>query len=172
MKTGTSRFRSELSIIPGWVWFVAVLAAMVGVAFLIHLGMHPHHGKPPSPPIFFILGVPVLACFVVCWILLLGYVNRDAARRGMSPALWTLICIFVANGIGFIIYFLLRKPMARYCNKCGFRVEEGFRFCPSCSSPQVPMCSQCGQPMKAEYACCPYCGQAAGAASSPVVTGS
>ena len=104
--------------------------------------------------------IPVLlalcGAFVVCWVLLLSYVNRDAARRGMSPTLWTLICLFVPNLIGFILYFLLRKSLPTQCPGCGFTVNDSFRFCPRCRYALAPVCGSCGQPIRNDYACCPY----------------
>jgi RNA polymerase subunit RPABC4/transcription elongation factor Spt4 len=159
-------FRAELKIIPQLAWFLAFVAGICG-AIAVFAGAHLDKSVPRAAVPFLAILCGVVA---VCWILLLGYVNADARRRAMSPLLWTLICIFVPNLIGFILFFLLRKPLARFCNKCGFRVEEGFRYCPNCNSPQAPVCSRCGQPLKGEYAWCPYCGQAAAAQGTPTVT--
>jgi hypothetical protein len=160
-----STFRNELKIIPQFARFLAFTVGICGM-LAVFAGAH-LDAKIPAAAVPFL--AILCAIVVICWILLLGYVYGDAARRGMSPVLWTLICIFVPNLIGFIIYFLMRKSLARYCNKCGFPVEEGFRYCPRCSSPQVPICGGCGQPVKAEYACCPYCGHGVGAGSAPFV---
>ena len=46
------------------------------------------------------------------YVLSLGYVYGDAARRGMSPVLWTLAALLAPNLLGFLFYFLLRKPLA------------------------------------------------------------
>ena len=161
-----STFGNEFKIIPQLAKFLAFAAGICGL-IAVFAGAHLDKTIPRA-------AIPFLAilCAIVvsCWILLLGYVNADSKRRGMSPLLWTLICIFVPNLIGFLLYFLLRKPLARFCNKCGFAVEEGFRYCPRCSAPQLPICSNCGQPMKAEFAWCPYCGQGAGTANAPAVS--
>src|SRR3954466_5801416 len=42
--------------------------------------------------------------------LLAGYVYADASRRGMPPIPWTALALLVPNGLGFVLYFLLRKP--------------------------------------------------------------
>jgi hypothetical protein len=154
-----STFRNEVKIIPQLAWFLAFAAGICGM-IAVFAGSHLDKSVPPAAVPFLAI---LCAIVVICWILLIGYVNRDAARRGMSPVLWTLISIFVPNLVGFIIYFVVRKPLARFCNKCGFRVDEGFRYCPRCSAPQAPVCGKCGQPMKAEYASCPYCGHGVGA---------
>lgn len=158
-----SKFSNELKIIPTFARFLAFVVGICGMLAVFagaHLDKKIPHAAIPFLAFLF-------ATVLICWLLLLGYVYGDSERRGMSPLLWTLVCIFVPNLIGFIIYFLLRKPLARYCNKCGYRVEEGFRYCPRCSSPQAPICGQCGRPMKPEYAWCPYCGQGAGTAAPP-----
>lgn len=159
-----STFRKELGIIPTFARFLAFAVGLCGM-IAVFAGAHLDKSVPKAAVPFLAI---LLAIVVISWILLLGYVHGDARRRGMSPLLWTLICIFVPNLIGFIIYFLLRKGLARYCNKCGCQVEEGFRYCPRCSSPQVPICAHCGQPMKPEFTWCPYCGQGVGAGSAPV----
>ena len=74
------------------------------------------------------------------YFLLIGYVNQDAKRRDMGQVLWTLLVIFIPNGMGFLAYFLLRKPLVRYCPKCGDRVETGFHFCAKCGCELSPSC--------------------------------
>src|SRR6266850_2216648 len=43
----------------------------------------------------------------------IAYVNRDAKRRGMNSALWTILVIILLPAwgfIGFVIYLLMREP--------------------------------------------------------------
>jgi Double zinc ribbon len=161
MNEQKSTFRTELAVIPQFGWF---LAFALGICSAIALFFPASHDRgvprPMIPVVLALLGV-----FVICWVLLFSYVNRDAARRGMSPTLWTLICLFVPNLIGFIIYFMLRKPLPKECPSCGFPVNDSFRFCPRCRYALAPVCPSCGQPIKNEYICCPYCGQGIGAAA-------
>jgi hypothetical protein len=158
--------QNELKIIPTPARFLAFTAGLCGL-IAVFAGAHLDKTIPKAAVPFLAI---MFAAVVICWILLLGYVSADARRRGMSPLLWTLICIFVPNLIGFLLYFLMRKPLAVYCNRCGARVEQGFRYCPGCSSPQVPMCGGCGQPLRPEYVCCPYCGQRVGEGSAPTAS--
>jgi hypothetical protein len=83
---------------------------------------------------------PWIGCAVgLCaagFILALGYVYGDAKRRGMSPALWTLIVFMVPNLVGFLLYFLLRKPLLEPCPRCGQGIAPGLAFCPSCGQMQ------------------------------------
>ncbi|HTS69381.1 MAG TPA: hypothetical protein VMO17_10395, partial [Terriglobia bacterium] len=99
--------REEFRVVPKAMVAVAVLLFLamqvVLLAVLFRRDAHP----PPvvlQVPIAF-LGGSVLAFFA----LLIGYINRDAKRRGMNPALWTLLAIFLPYGIGIIIYFLMRE---------------------------------------------------------------
>ncbi len=79
-----------------------------------------------------------------CYLLLIGYINRDAKRRGMSPLrfgrLWRL---FIPNALGIILYFVLRQPLRGACPQCGYAVQTGFNFCPRCNYKLSPNCPQC-----------------------------
>jgi len=163
MSENKSTFRTELSVIPELGWFLAFALAICCMIAAFFASRH-DHGMPHAAVPFLVL---LCGAFIICWVLLLSYVNRDAARRGMSPTLWTLICLFVPNLIGFILYFLLRKPLPRECPGCGFIVNDSFRFCPRCRYAFLPVCSACGQPIRNDYACCPHCGQATSPSGTP-----
>jgi hypothetical protein len=166
MNEHKSTFRKELEIIPQFGWFLAFAAGICGL-IAVFFAAHHDRGMPrPAAPFLALL----CGIVVVCWILLLSYVNRDAARRGMSPTLWTLICLFVPNLIGFILYFLLRKPLPKQCPGCGFLVNDSFHFCPRCRYTLAPTCPSCGQPVRNDYACCPYCGQAITPSTPPATS--
>ena len=66
-----------------------------------------------------------------CYLLLIGYINRDAKRRGMSPTLWTIMAIIIPNALGIILYFLLRQPRSSVCPQCGNAVQNGIQLLPS-----------------------------------------
>jgi predicted amidophosphoribosyltransferase len=86
--------------------------------------------------------------------------------------LWTLLVIFIPKAIGFIAYFLLRKPLVintPQCPKCGTGVGPGFRYCPKCGYAFAPSCPQCGQQISPDYAWCPHCGKGL-APSAPVAS--
>jgi len=163
MNENKSTFRTELAIIPQLGWFLAFAIGLCGLV-VGFAASHHDHGMPRAAVPFLVL---LCVAVVFCWVLLLTYVNRDAARRGMSPTLWTLVCLFVPNLIGFILYFILRKPLPRECPGCGFTVNDSFRFCPRCRYALAPVCPSCGQPIRNEYVCCPYCGQATAPPSTP-----
>ena len=81
------------------------------------------------------IGVAVGLC-AAAFLLALGYVYGDAKRRGMSPALWTLVAFLVPNLVGFLLYFLLRQPLLEPCRQCGQGIAPGLAFCPSCGQMQ------------------------------------
>ena len=159
-----SHFQDEFAIIPGFMVPVAIVGfACIMFLFLNYMPLHDPHA-PPYPARLF-LGV-LLGLVVAAYLLLVGYVNQDAKRRDMGQVLWTFLVILIPNGIGFLAYFLLRKPILEACPKCGERVERGFHYCPKCGCGLAPICGHCGQAVQRDFAVCPYCGKALGVAQS------
>jgi RNA polymerase subunit RPABC4/transcription elongation factor Spt4 len=101
-----------------------------------------------------------MPCLMGGWVLLVGYVNADAKRRGMNSLLWTLLAALVPNAIGFILFFVLREPLMRICSHCRAKVQPGFAFCPHCGAALSPACPACRRPVEPGWANCPYCGAA------------
>ncbi|HLI62757.1 MAG TPA: zinc ribbon domain-containing protein [Terriglobales bacterium] len=154
-----STFRSEIAIIPTVAWWIALLGwVLVQVGLL---GILPHHAGPKDlPPMPWWSLISIVAGTVLAIIVLMvGYVNADSKRRGMNSLLWTLLVIFVPKALGFIAYFLLRKPLLIPCPKCGTAVGADFRFCPKCGNAVTPMCSHCGRSIQYDSTFCPYCGK-------------
>jgi hypothetical protein len=79
----------------------------------------------------FALLVGVLAAI---WILCLGFVFADARRRDMPAVAWMLMAMMVPNLLGFLLYFVLRKPLTRPCATCGRAVSSEQPFCSWCGS--------------------------------------
>jgi len=73
------------------------------------------------------------------WVLLAGYVYADAVRRGMPPISWTALAVLIPNCVGFVLYFVLRKPILHPCPNCGRGVAPDAAFCPRCGQPQMNM---------------------------------
>src|SRR5437868_185079 len=71
------------------------------------------------------------------YFLLVGYVYADAVRRGMPSIAWTALAVVIPNCVGFVLYFLLRKPMLHECPGCGRGVALDAAFCPRCGQPQM-----------------------------------
>jgi|SRR5271165_313305 len=151
-------FREELAIVPQFLYLFIPLA-FAGALFLF-LAYMPNH-DPHAPPLAVRVLLSVLMGIVLSIYLgLVGYVNQDAKRRDMGQLLWTLLVIFVPNCLGFLAYFLLRKPMIQYCPECGTRVEHGFHYCAKCGYGLAPSCQYCGQAVARDFVVCPYCGKA------------
>ena len=166
MNQAKSHFRSELAIIPS---VARVIAALVFVVMQICLlGLVPHfvHGPDVPPMPVMVLISLVGGFFVAVIILMIGYVYADSKRRGMNALLWTLLVIFVPKALGFIAYFLLRKPLLIPCPNCGTEVGSDFRYCPKCGHALTPSCSHCGRSISGDYVCCPYCGKPVGATAT------
>jgi zinc-ribbon domain len=168
------RFWDELRIIPRW------LMAIVGVLYVIALGiaipvnlaqrLNPY-GNDMFPPelrdhpvwaSFALAGiVTAVSLCMAAIIFMVGYVNRDAKRRGMNSGLWTfLVLIFLPAYIfiGFVIYFLMREPLPYPCPACGNSVGARFNFCPNCKCNLHPACPQCRREIAETDKYCPYCG--------------
>jgi len=127
---------------------------IVQVFFILVVGRH-HHAIAAWCRVLMGLGAGlVLACFL----LFIGYVSRDARRRGMSPLLWTLVVIFIPHGLGLILYFILRQPLSCACPQCSNIVQKGFNFCPRCNYKLGASCPQCQRVIGISDAYCPYCG--------------
>jgi RNA polymerase subunit RPABC4/transcription elongation factor Spt4 len=165
------RSKDEVLIFAPWAYytFAAVFVTMT-VLIVTVLG---HDHKAPPLPIRCLLSIlcgAVLGCYAV----LIGYINQDAGRRGMSRLLWTLVAIFVPNGLGIVLYFVLRKPRASHCPKCDAVVEPGFSFCPRCRTRLRPVCPHCQRSVDLSVQFCPYCGgsliPASGPSSAPAAT--
>jgi RNA polymerase subunit RPABC4/transcription elongation factor Spt4 len=154
-----SQFKREIAIIPTIAKVLAVIAFVLIQIGLLVLVPHYVHTKdvPPMPALVAIslAGGAIMAVII----LMIGYVNADSKRRGMNALLWTLLVIFVPKALGFIAYFLLRKPLLMPCSRCGTAVGTDFRFCPKCGYAVTPMCPHCGRSVNRDYVVCPYCGK-------------
>jgi hypothetical protein len=79
----------------------------------------------------------VMGAIAAAFILLAGYVYADSSRRGMPPIPWTALALLVPNGVGFVLYFLLRKPIQHPCRNCGCGVAKNAAFCSGCGQSQA-----------------------------------
>jgi hypothetical protein len=152
-----SAIRSELGIIPGWAYAVAILI-FVGVPFLFFGFVWPSGEAGDAPPLFRFAIPFVPGTFLAFLALMTGYVNRDAGRRAMNRTLWTLVVIFVPNAIGFILYFLMRSPLRTVCPKCETRIDPKSNYCPSCRYNFHPTCPHCKAAVQPGDTFCANCG--------------
>ena len=150
-----SKFREELNVIPLVARVLAAvgyLGAVTAVGFIVKQA-------DDGPWLFWAFLAIFPPLFFASWILLIGYVNGDARRRGMRHVLWTLLAIFIPNAIGIILYFILRDPLMVYCSRCGAGVHPSHAFCPKCGSGVQPSCRQCHRTIQPGWSHCAWCGQ-------------
>ena len=155
--TRNTDFSNELKLIPWWSYLFGAIAFLC-MQFLFHVVIPRHPNPPPEGVRLFLSTLTGLA--LGAYFMLLGYVNVDAGRRGMSRTLWTIIVIFIPNGIGYIIYFLMRKPLGFGCLQCGTQNDPNATFCRKCGNRLKPVCSKCGASLDPADAFCTACGTA------------
>ena len=171
-KRERAKFTQELRVIPKWlVWTcitLYVLALIVGISVNLH---NFHTGDTIFPDDSFrnqpalscaalIAAITAVAVFVSIFLFMLGYVYRDAKRRDMNPALWTLLVMILSPAyvfIGLIIYLLVREPLPYNCPQCSTTVTARFNFCPNCKYNLHPACPQCQREVSDHDKFCPFC---------------
>lgn len=153
-----NRFSDEVRIISPVAWIIAALVAVSMFVLLFNVAI-PHDAKlshwPEAGRIAFATWPGLLLAVLV---LLIGYINADARRRGMRYVMWTLLAIFIPNSIGIILYFILRDPLLVPCAKCGAQGRAGFAFCPQCGAQLSTACPACKRPVEPNWQRCAYCG--------------
>lgn len=169
VKNDTStRFVDEIRIISPWAYFIALLAFLSLPTLLVFVARFDR----TNPPIVLLGAAGIVAgTFMACYVLLIGYVNRDAGRRGMNRILWTLLAIFIPNALGIVLYFVLRNPRRSNCPQCSAALGPGFGFCSRCGLRLGPACPQCQRSVNSGDRFCPYCGVELGAASGALTGG-
>lgn len=116
----------RVAIVLGTLAFVAIATAMYSVT-----------RNDASLP-FLLRGAFILVAglYIGSYVLFSGYVFRDASRRGMPKVPWTIIVLVIPYGVGFLLFFLLRKPLLHPCIHCGHGIGMGQAFCSFCGGPQ------------------------------------
>ena len=125
-------------ILPTFAVVIAALASLMGVGYFVS-----GWGRAALVSMGLRSAVPEAFCFAltvgVCsaaFVLLLGYIYGDAKRRQMPAVAWVIAALFIPNLIGFILYFLFRRPLLGPCRDCGKPVRVGEAFCSHCGSRQ------------------------------------
>jgi hypothetical protein len=168
------RFWEEFRIIPRWlmalVAILYVLALVIATTVNLAQAHNPNGNEMfpwelrdnPALASLALAGIVTAASLCLATIIfLLAYVNRDASRRGMSAALWTILVMILLPAwgfIGFVIYFLMREPLPYPCPACGNTVGARFNFCPNCKCNLHPSCPQCKREVAETDKFCPFCG--------------
>jgi len=140
-------------VIPVGGWIAAGIVFMLGLLCLGLLAMTQDAPWPVKT-----IGPILVPALLGGYTLLIGYVNGDARRRGMRYVMWTLLAIFLANGIGIILYFILRDPLPVHCTRCGASVNPSHAFCPRCGAGVQPACRACHRILQAGWTHCAWCG--------------
>lgn len=171
-KRERSTFRQELRIIPKWLIGLCavlwVLAVIIGVAVNLHRaatggaifpgdGSIRDVGESTAGLAAAITGIAIVTSV---FLFMLGYVYRDAKRRGMNAGLWTLLVLILSPAyllIGLIIYLLVREPLPYTCPQCSTTVNARYNFCPNCKYNLHPACPQCQREVADNDKFCPYC---------------
>jgi ABC-type Fe3+ transport system permease subunit len=166
------RFWSEFRIVPRWLIALVIVLFFAAqlIAFVVNTKVLAPNGEMFPPELKGDAALASLAlagivtgvslCMAVL-IFLIAYVNRDAKRRGMNSALWTILVIILLPAwgfIGFVIYLLMREPLPYPCPECGTAVGARFNFCPNCKCNLHPSCSQCKGEVGELDKFCPHCG--------------
>ena len=153
-----TRFSDEIRIISPITWIIALLVegGMFSLLLFVAMPGDPKMSKwPHAGQVAFSIW-PGLILMVM--VLLIGYVNADARRRGMRYVMWTLLAIFIPNAIGIILYFVLRDPLLVRCPRCGHLEAPGLIFCPQCGEELSAACPSCKRAVKGDWRRCAYCG--------------
>jgi zinc-ribbon domain len=168
------RFWDEFKLIPVWLRVtVGVLYAIaVAIAISVNLSYRNNpYGNDMFPPelrdhpvlaSLALGGLVTLMSLMFAWLIfMVAYVNRDASRRGMNTALWTVFVLilmpFSGGIIGFVIYLLMREPLPYACPRCAEPVGPRFNFCPNCKCNLHPSCPNCKKEIAETDKFCPYC---------------
>jgi RNA polymerase subunit RPABC4/transcription elongation factor Spt4 len=124
-------------------------------------------GTPETPIFVKAVLIFVPGFMLAMLVLLIGYVNGDAKRRGMRYVMWTLLAAFIPNAIGIILYFILRDTLPHACGGCSQMVKAGYAFCPYCGTNLMPGCPVCKRRVEPGWKNCPDCGSSLGAIPTP-----
>jgi hypothetical protein len=144
----------ELRMIPRWSIVLAIVL-FAAMQYIFH-GVLPHH-RHEMLPMRVMMGY-TWGALVASYALLLGYVSRDAKRRGMSKGLWMLVCVVLVGGIGAVVYFMLRQPILSRCPNCATQLTASYNFCPQCQFQMAPVCGRCHRGVKITDVFCTQCG--------------
>jgi hypothetical protein len=157
-----SSITEEVKLIPRWSIAIAALVfVFMQYLYWVILPAYrvAYHVRPIAAPFgvrfYFALSWSTLAAL---YVLMVGYVSRDAPRRNMSTRLWVVICLAMQGGIGLVLYFLLRQPVVARCPSCGASIHTEFHFCPQCAYQVSAACGNCYRGVRVTDVYCVYCG--------------
>jgi hypothetical protein len=139
------RLRRFLSIVPKtvqrWAWVVVGCELLIGLVMGYKAA---DQGAMLRTMSTYGGAALVFGIAMAIWLLCLGFVFADARRRDMRPILWVLVAALFPHLLGFLLYFVLRHPIAATCTQCGMTVPNHVRFCSWCGALLVPLDSTSG----------------------------
>ncbi len=160
-------FTEEFRLIPLWS-IVAAALIFVFMQYLSWVILPAHRLRPSTAPFglrfYFALSWSTLAAL---YVLMVGYVSRDAPRRAMSTRLWVIVCLAMPGGIGSVLYFLLRQPVIALCPSCSTSIHAEFHFCPQCAYQVSAACGNCYRGVRITDLYCVHCGHSLAADNMP-----
>jgi hypothetical protein len=118
-----------------WARIIVIAAVAIGLAAGA-LDTANHHASPWTIPLYSVAGLFV-GLLLSTWLLGLGFVFADARRRAMRAVLWVFVAILFPHLLGFLLYFVMRQPLASPCGHCGRTIPSGHQFCSWCGSVQT-----------------------------------
>ncbi len=167
----TSSITEEFKLIPRWSIAVASLVfVFMQYLYWVILPAYrvAYRVKPIAAPFgvrfYFALSWSALAAL---YVLMVGYVSRDAPRRNMTTRLWVIVCLVMPGGIGSVLYFLLRQPVVALCPSCNASIHTEFHFCPQCAYQVSASCGNCYRGVRVTDVYCVYCGHSLAADNMP-----
>ncbi len=117
-----------------WAWVVVGCALLIGLVVGYEAADHGAVLRTTSAFGSAGLAFGILAAI---WLLCLGFVFADARRRAMRPVLWVVVAALFPHLLGFLLYFVLRQPIALPCAHCGKTVALHQPFCSWCGAALV-----------------------------------
>ncbi|HEY1240877.1 MAG TPA: zinc ribbon domain-containing protein [Bryobacteraceae bacterium] len=178
MKKEKLRFRDEIRLIPRGLAVAVVVLFVLAQALMqvvnYYEGVAPPEFTGAAAQWVIAAMVTGVSIPIAAIIFLIGYVARDAARRGMNPTLWVVLVIILLPAwafVGFVIYFLVREPLPYHCTQCGSMVSARFNYCPHCKYNLRPACAHCQREVGEFDRYCPHCGATVAQPAQPEPAG-
>lgn len=142
---------AEIKIVPSWAYALAALGFVCAqIFFNVVVARQPTWAR---------VGLGgMLGVVLGCYLLFIGYISRDARRRGMSPVLWTLVALLIPNGLGILLYFILRQRLPSTFALAGNSIPAESGSCPRCGYRVSADCPRCQRVVGADDVYCRYCG--------------
>src|ERR1035437_1581553 len=145
----------DTRLVPIWsILAAAVVFVLIEYYFWIIFPEQQHRVPPLGLRIYLNLSWGMVAAL---YFLMIGYVSKDAPRRGMSSRFWMLTRFVMPGGIGAVLYFLLRQPEVSLCPACATDLQGDFHFRPQCDYQLAASCGNCFRTVPAADQFCPRC---------------